>query len=67
MKFKCTAYVDREGYVVVDGDSKDDNVLEELIVADCKDPIAITLEFEVPDSLWETPVVQAKVTVNNDD
>jgi len=57
VKFKCTAWVGKDGWVLVDG-ADDTDAVEESDRE--KGDLPVTLEFEVPDVWFKARVVEAK-------
>lgn len=62
MKVKCTAWIWKDGYVMVDGDGKVDRLPENALLNEAK---PVILSFEVPDDLWDpkTFEIAARVTL----
>ncbi len=64
MKIQCTAWVWKDGYVMVDGDAKIDRLPDNALLNEAK---SVILNFDVPDDLWEPkiPKVDAKVSYHD--
>ncbi len=62
MRIRCTAWVWKDGYVMVDGDAKADRLPDSALLNEAK---SIILNFEVPDDFWEpkTPETTAAVSL----
>lgn len=61
MKIQCTAWIWKDGYVMVDGDSKQDRLPDNALLNEAK---PVILNFEVPDDLWEPKTREVTATVS---
>jgi hypothetical protein len=64
MKIRCTAWVWKDGYIMVDGDAKVDRLPDNALLNEAK---PVILNFDVPDDLWEpkTPEINADVSYHD--
>ena len=61
MKVRCTAWIWKDGYVMVDGDRKVDRLPENALLNEAK---PVILNFEVPDDLWDPKTLEVTAGVS---
>jgi len=64
MKIRCTAWIWKDGYVMVDGDAKLDRLPDNALLNEAK---SVILNFEIPDDLWEPKPLEVNAEVSYHD
>ncbi|MCL6588722.1 MAG: hypothetical protein K6U80_02085 [Firmicutes bacterium] len=60
MKFRCTAWLWKDGYVMVDGDHKTDRLPDSGVLNEAR---PVILQFEAPDNLWDPQILEINAKV----